>query len=85
MSEIKRFDIYLIDLNPTKGSKISKIRPCIVISPDEMNDILKSGIVAPYTSTIKEFYPFRLNSNLNNQLGQIAFDRIKCVDKSKIN
>ncbi|WP_176589922.1 type II toxin-antitoxin system PemK/MazF family toxin, partial [Elizabethkingia argenteiflava] len=57
---IKRFDVFFIDLNPTVGSEINKIRPCVIISPDEMNNALNTVIIAPLTSTIKP-YPMRVN------------------------
>ena len=78
-----KFDIYYINLNPTQGSEINKIRPCVIISPDEMNRNLNTVIVAPLTSTIKK-YPVRVNCTVEDKQGQIALDHIRAVDKSRL-
>lgn len=78
-----RFDIYYINLNPTLGSEINKVRPCVIISPDEMNRNLNTVIVAPLTSTIKK-YPVRVNCWVEGKAGQIALDHIRAVDKSRL-
>lgn len=80
---VKRFDIYFIELNPTRGSEINKTRPAVVISPDEMNDALNTVIVAPLTSTIKN-YPSRISCEVKKKKGQIALDQIRTVDKVRI-
>jgi mRNA interferase MazF len=81
--DMVRFDIYYINLNPTLGSEINKIRPCVIISPDEMNQNLNTVIVAPLTSTIKR-YPVRVNCVVTGKQGQIALDHIRAVDKSRL-
>ena len=78
--KINRFEIWLVSLDPTIGSEISKSRPCLVISPDEMNNNLKTILVAPLTHTIKQ-YPTRISIQLKNQDGEIALDQIRAVDK----
>lgn len=83
MDMVKRFDIYFIELNPTRGSEINKTRPAVVISPDEMNDALNTVIVAPLTSTIKN-YPSRISCEVKKKKGQIALDQIRTVDKVRI-
>lgn len=83
MDLVKRFEIYFIELDPTKGSEINKTRPAVIISPAEMNVSLNTVIVAPLTSTIKN-YPSRINIVVNNKIGQIALDQIRAVDKSLI-
>lgn len=80
---VKQFEIYWIDLNPTKGSEINKKRPCVVVSPKEMNDNLNTIIVAPLTSTIRN-YPTRVMVNVNKKRGQIALDQIRSIDKSRL-
>lgn len=80
---VKRFDVYLVDLNPTLGSEINKIRPCVVISPNEMNNGLNTVIIAPLTSTIKA-YPFRVNCLVDGKNGQIALDQIRTIDKLRL-
>ncbi len=81
---VKQFEVYWINLNPTKGSEINKVRPCVIISPNEMNDNLNTVIIAPLTSTIKK-YPTRINIDLNNKKGQIALDQIRTTDKTRLN
>lgn len=80
---IKQYDIYWIDLNPTQGSEISKIRPCVVISPKELNDNLNTVIIIPITSTLRN-YPFRIRCSLANKAGEIVTDQIRTVDKSRL-
>lgn len=79
---IKRYEIYLVKLNPTVGSEIQKTRPCIVISPNEMN-ILKTVIVAPMTSKGFEFI-FRPKINFENKDGLVLLDQIRTVDKTRL-
>lgn len=80
---IKQYEIYLLNLDPTIGSEIKKTRPCIVISPNEMNKYLNTIIVAPMTSKIRT-YPTRINIKFQNKNGNIVLDQIKTVDKSRI-
>ncbi|MBN2825206.1 MAG: type II toxin-antitoxin system PemK/MazF family toxin [Campylobacterales bacterium] len=82
MVEFKRFDIVLVKLNPTIGSEIQKTRPCIVISPDEMN-VLKTVIVAPMTSQGFDFI-FRPKIEFANKEGLVLLDQIRAIDKSRI-
>jgi mRNA interferase MazF len=78
---INRFDIYLVKLNPTVGSEIQKTRPCIVISPNEMN-VLNTVIVAPMTSKGFDFI-FRPKINFDGKKGLILLDQIRTVDKTR--
>ncbi|WP_294205301.1 type II toxin-antitoxin system PemK/MazF family toxin [uncultured Chryseobacterium sp.] len=80
---VKRFEIYFIDLNPTIGSEINKVRPCVIISPNEMNNALNTVIIAPLTSTIKE-YPMRVNCHVDSKKGQIALDHLRSIDKKRL-
>ena len=80
---VKRFEIYFVEFNPTKGSEINKTRPGVILSPDEMNDALNTVIIAPLTSTMR-MYPSRVNCTVKNKDGQIALDQIRCVDKSRL-
>ncbi len=80
---MKRFDVYLINLDATIGKKIKKIRPCLVISPDEMNEYISTVNVAPMTSRIKD-YPSRVTCIFQNTKGQIVLDRIRTVDKIRL-
>lgn len=80
---VKRFEIYLISLDPTKGSEIRKTRPCLVISPNEMNKHIKTVIIAPLTSTIKN-YPTRITTTFQRKRGQIVLDQIRTTDKGRL-
>jgi mRNA interferase MazF len=78
-----RFDVLLISLDPSQGAEIKKTRPCLVVSPDEMNKHIKTLIVAPMISTIRE-YPTRVAVNFDGKEGNIALDQIRTIDKSRI-
>lgn len=80
---IKRFDVYLINLDPTIGSEIQKTRPCVVISPDEMNRFIKTVIVAPMTSR-GTTYPTRVACRFQGKQGQVVLDQIRTVDKTRL-
>ncbi|MEX0773207.1 MAG: type II toxin-antitoxin system PemK/MazF family toxin [Balneolales bacterium] len=80
---VLRFDVYLISLDPTKGSEIRKTRPCLIISPKEMNRHIRTVIIAPMTSTIRK-YPTRITTNFLDKRGQIVLDQIRTVDKQRL-
>lgn len=80
---VKRFDVYLINLDPTIGSEIQKTRPCVVISPDEMNRHIRTVIIAPMTSAEKD-YPTRIPCRFKKTNGQIVLDQIRTVDKKRL-
>jgi len=80
---VKRFDIWLINLDPTLGSEVQKKRPCLIVSPDEMNKYLNTVIVIPLTSTRKD-YPTRVNCVFQDKNGQIAIDQMRSLDKSRL-
>ena len=82
VGDIKRYEIYLVKLNPTVGSEIQKTRPCIIISPNEMN-ILKTVIIAPLTSKGFDFV-FRPKINFQGKEGLVLLDQIRTVDKSRL-
>lgn len=81
--EIVQYAIVLVNLDPTLGSEIQKTRPCAVVSPNEMNKHLNTIIIAPMTSSLKE-YPTRVVVNHNSKKGMIALDQIRTVDKKRI-
>ena len=81
--EIKRFDVYLINLDPTVGHEIKKRRPCVVISPDEMNRYIATVIIAPLTTKSRD-YPTRVPCFFEGKQGQIVLDQIRTVDKSRL-
>jgi len=80
---VKRFDVYLVNLDPTIGSEIKKTRPCLVISPDEMNRWIRTVIVAPMT-TKGQPYPTRVPCKFQEKDGQVVLDQIRTVDKSRL-
>jgi mRNA interferase MazF len=80
---VKRFDVFLVNLDPTIGSEIQKTRPCVVISPDEMNRHIATVIVAPMT-TKGQPYPTRIACQFQGKDGQIVLDQIRTVDKSRL-
>jgi mRNA interferase MazF len=81
--EINQYDIILVNLDPTIGSEIKKTRPCVVISPDEMNKYLKTVVIAPMTSNSKN-YPTRVQVKHENKIGRIVLDQIRTIDKQRI-
>jgi mRNA interferase MazF len=80
---INRFDVFLINLDPTIGSEIQKTRPCLVVSPDEINHNLRTAIVAPMTSRGRP-YPTRIACRFKGKQGQVALDQIRAVDRTRL-
>jgi mRNA interferase MazF len=80
---VKRFDVYLVNLDPTVGSEIQKTRPCLVISPDEMNRNIRTVIIAPMTSVQKE-YPTRVPCTFQKKKGHIVLDQLRTIDKTRL-
>jgi mRNA interferase MazF len=81
--EMKRFEVYLVNLDPTVGSEIKKSRPCLVVSPDEMNRFIATVIVAPMTTKGRE-YPTRISCVFQGKQGQVVLDQIRTVDKLRL-
>lgn len=81
--ELKQYSIVLVNLDPTIGSEIKKTRPCVIISPNEMNKYLNTIILAPMTTNLKK-YPSRVSVKHNGKMGMIAIDQIRTVDKTRI-
>ena len=81
--EVKQYAIVLVNLDPTIGSEIKKTRPCVIISPDELNDHLRTVVIAPMTTKSHQ-YPTRVKVKHNNQQGWIIMDQIRTIDKSRI-
>lgn len=79
----KQGSIYWFDPEPVKGSELRKIRPCVVVSPDVMNESLRTVIIVPLTSTVQA-WPFRLTIQLLGQAPSVACDQIRTVDKSRL-
>ena len=81
--EIKQYQIILVNLDPAIDSEIKKTRPCVVISPDEMNDHLRTVVIAPMTTSSKN-YPTRVEIKHDNKIGWIILDQIRTIDKQRI-
>jgi mRNA interferase MazF len=80
---INRFDVFLVNLDPTVGSEIKKTRPCLVISPDEMNRHIRTVIIAPMTAAGKD-YPTRISCTFKKKTGQIVLDQIRTLDRTRL-
>ena len=80
---VNRFDVHLVILDPTVGSEIQKTRPCLIISPDEMNRHIGTVIVAPMTTKGRS-YPTRVACTFQGKEGQVVLDQIRTVDKSRL-
>lgn len=80
---VKRFDIFLVNLDPTLGSEIQKTRPCLVVSPDEMNQHIGTVIVAPMSTRSRD-YPTRVHCRFQKRSGQVVLDQIRTVDKRRL-
>jgi len=81
--EINQYQIILVNLDPTLGSEIKKTRPCVVISPNEMNKFLNTVVIAPMTTSSKN-YPTRIEVRHDNKIGWIVLDQIRTIDKQRI-
>ena len=81
--EVERFDVYLINLDPTIGHEIKKTRPCLIISPNEMNRHISTVVVAPM-ATKGRGYPTRIQCTFKGKQGQIVLDQIRTVDKKRL-
>ncbi|TRV43762.1 MAG: type II toxin-antitoxin system PemK/MazF family toxin [Microcystis panniformis Mp_MB_F_20051200_S9] len=80
---VERFAILLVALDPTRGSELQKTRPCVVVSPSEINVRLRTVVIAPITSNVKN-YPTRITIDQKNVRGSIALDQIRAIDKIRI-
>ncbi|AXG69610.1 endoribonuclease MazF [Kordia sp. SMS9] len=80
---VNQFEVHLVSLDPTTGREIKKTRPCVIISPDEMNHVLSTVIIAPMTSTVRK-YPTRVLSEFQDKKGSIVLDQIRTVDKKRL-
>lgn len=83
VSQVRRYEIYLVNLDPTQGSEIQKTRPCVIVSPNEMNRYIRTVIIAPMTSTQRD-YPTRVNVTFQRKKGQVVLGQIRTVDKSRL-
>ena len=80
---IERFAVFLVSLDPVVGAETAKTRPCVVVSPDDMNDALSTVIIAPMT-TVRRHWPTRPAVSFQGKTGEIALDQIRTVDKTRL-
>lgn len=80
---VRRFEVYLVNLDPRVGSEIKKTRPCLIVSPDEMNAYIATVIVAPMTTKGRS-YPTRIRCQFQGKEGQIVLDQLRTVDKARL-
>lgn len=80
---VSRFDVFLVNLDPTVGSEIRKSRPCIIVSPDEMNRHVRTVVVAPLTTSSRP-YPSRVQVKFAGKDGQVVIDQLRTVDKVRL-
>ncbi len=83
MTPPARFEVWLVNLDPTVGAEIRKTRPAVVVSPDEMNRHLRTAIVAPMTSTVRG-WPSRVAVHFQGKAGEVALDQLRAVDRGRL-
>jgi mRNA interferase MazF len=83
LAPIERFSVYLVRLDPAVGAEMRKVRPCVIISPEISHRFLQTVIVAPLTTTLRE-YPTRVSSKFGGKPGEIALDQIRALDRSRL-
>lgn len=81
--EVSRFDVFMVNLEPTIGSEIKKTRPCLIISPDEMNRHIRTVIIAPMTTKGRP-YPTRVSCRFKGKSAQVVLDQIRTIDKERL-
>lgn len=80
---MKRFDICLVNLDPVLGAETAKTRPCLIVSPDEVNAALQTVIIAPMT-TVRRRWPTRVGVSFQGKVGEVALDQIRALDKTRL-
>ena len=80
---IKQYDVFVVSLDPTIGAEIQKTRPCVVVSPDQMNGSLQTVQVAPMTTNTRD-YPWRVAITFQDKKGMVALDQIRTVDRRRL-
>jgi mRNA interferase MazF len=83
MAVVSRFEVYLVNLEPTFGAEIQKTRPCVIVSPDEMNDHLQTVIIAPMTTKTRNF-PSRIACQFENKAAFVVLDQLRTLDKIRL-
>jgi mRNA interferase MazF len=80
---LRRFDIYLVNLEPKIGSEMRKVRPCLIVSPDDMHGFVRTVIIAPMTSSLHN-YPMRVPIRFQRKVGEVALDQVRAVDRTRL-
>lgn len=83
VADFRRYEVYLVNLDPTLGAEIQKTRPCLIVSPDEMNRHIRTVIIAPLTS-VRRDYPSRVDVTFQRKKGQVVLDQLRTVDKVRL-
>jgi mRNA interferase MazF len=83
VANFRRYDVYLVNLDPSQGAEIQKTRPCLIVSPDEMNRYIRTVIIAPLTS-VRRDYPSRVDVTFQRKKGQVVLDQLRTVDKGRL-
>lgn len=83
VNEPRLDEVWLVNLDPTQGSEIRKTRPCVVVSPDEMNRYLRTVIIAPMTTADRP-YPTRVSLTFQGRRGQVALDQLRAIDRQRL-
>ena len=83
VKRLGRFDVVLVSLDPTQGAEIKKTRPCVVVSPDEMNRHLRTVIVAPMTTVVRG-YPTRVPIRFQGKAGEVGLDQLRAIDRARL-
>jgi mRNA interferase MazF len=83
ITRVSRGDVFLVTLNPTRGTEIRKTRPCVVVSPDDLNAHLRTFVVAPLTTGVFS-YPFRVSCTFQGRSGHVVLDQIRTVDRERL-
>jgi mRNA interferase MazF len=82
--QIKQYEIYLVDLNPTRGSEINKTRPAVVVSQNDMNKALETVVVCPLTTSLHPMWRSRIQIDCNKKEAEIAVDQIRTISKGRL-
>ena len=81
---MKQFEVYIANLDPTKGTEINKTRPVVIVSPDEMNGALRTVIIAPITSQVHANIPTRIKFSLQDKISYVVLDQLRTLDKTRL-
>ncbi len=81
---VHQFDVFWVDLDPTLGAEMKKVRPAVIVSPDELNEFLHTVIIAPLTSVLRGDYAFRPEVCIGGKTGEVVIDQVRAIDKKRL-